>query len=129
MISPAMHPLIWGGGLVALAGTVTGSATNVSGLVAGNYATLQIQGGELYLIVQPLSAPKLTNSVAYSGGTFNLSMAGPNSQSFHLMATTSLLSPITSWRVLTSGIFSADAISYADTNATNCREFYRVVSP
>jgi autotransporter-associated beta strand protein len=117
------------GGLVA--GTVAGSSlvVNGSGLAFGNFGSLQMTNGGLYLVVQPLAPPVLSSFATSPGKGFDFGFSGPNGQSYRVLASTNLAAPLADWLTLTNGVFGTGVVNYTDGAAINTQEFYRIASP
>ncbi|MEI7732944.1 MAG: hypothetical protein WCO56_25455 [Verrucomicrobiota bacterium] len=67
------------------------------------------------------------------GGTFDshtmtLNLGGPNGQSYRVLMTTNLLTPLSNWWILTNSAFNS-APNFTDLTATNDKRFYRILSP
>lgn len=77
----------------------------------------------------PLAAPMVGGYGPAGPGRFALNFSGASGQTYHVLASTNLLLPLTNWWVLTNGAFGSGLISFTDAAATNCFEFYRVTSP
>jgi len=121
--------------LLTYTGTIGGAGFGGFALVsspvvpAGAGAYLRNTGAALQLVVAPLIVPTLNKSVSKSGGAFGLSFTGVNGQSYRVLSSTNLTSPLTNWWTLTNGLFGAGQIDFTDANATNGEQFYRVTSP
>lgn len=64
-----------------------------------------------------------------NGGNFQLTMSGPQGQTYKVVTTTNLKPPCT-WTVIAAGVFGAGPAVFTDTNcASQPGRLYRLVSP
>jgi len=80
------------------------------------------------LSVIALTTPVVSGVVQTNGGV-QLSFSGNNGQTYHVLGSTNMLSPLATWQVITNGTFGASPAAYTDSQATNPAYFYRIVSP
>jgi uncharacterized repeat protein (TIGR03803 family) len=87
-------------------------------------------GGTVFRIVLA-AAPQLTRVARMVNGSFLVTGTGPSGSPFRLWASTDPSRPVSSWTLLTTGIFAADGtFSYTDTAAAGISaRFYRVSTP
>ena len=105
---------------VGQSGHYTVAVTNVAGSTSA-YGTLT---------VNTLVSPALTNAVTLPDGTFQLTFSGPAGETYKVLATTNLTQAVTSWSVLTNGVFGAGAVTFVDPAATNQpQRFYLITAP
>jgi hypothetical protein len=82
-----------------------------------------------------IPAPIVINSAALAAGnSFRIVFTGSSGQTFRVLGTNLLTSPVTNWPTLFSGTFGAGGsltTNFTDNNvvATNNVRFYRIVSP
>jgi hypothetical protein len=81
----------------------------------------------LNYVAVPLVVPRIS-ALTFSGGKLGFDLSGTNSQSYRILASTNLQSPLTNWWVLTNGVFGTNAAHFTDPG-TNSQRFYRVASP
>ena len=83
------------------------------------------------LAVISLAPPVISSLAPLPDGSIRLVFSGQTGQSYELRATTNvLLAPLTSWSLLSSGIFGASPITFDDVQATNSPSwFYRLRLP
>jgi autotransporter-associated beta strand protein len=75
-------------------------------------------------------APTITGFSHQANGSFSLTFTGTSGAGYTLYATTNLALPISSWTVVTNGLFNGTPVTFQDANATNYRaRFYRVALP
>ena len=99
------------------AGNYTVVVTNVAGAVTSAVAVLKV-----------LAPPAILDQ-QFLDGSFWLTFTGPEAQTYKILASTNVGSPMASWTVLTNGTFPV-SVPFLDTSATNNQvKFYRVVSP
>jgi autotransporter-associated beta strand protein len=98
-------------------------------LPAGAAAWLRNTGSAVQLVVAPLAPPVLAGATYLGGGGFSLSFSGGNGQSYRVLASTNISTPLTNWLVLTNGVFGAGTVNFTDTAATGRQKFYRISSP
>jgi len=92
--------------------------TTLTGLPAGNFTILGV--------------PTISSSALLLGGSFQLNFNGTAAQSFKVIGTNQLMTPVSNWPVLKTGIFGVGGpltTNYTDSNLTNGQRFYRIVSP
>jgi hypothetical protein len=95
-------------------------ATDASGNSATNSRTVEVIA---------LTMPTITSG-QFQGDSFEVTFTGPSGQPYRLLTSPDATLPLTSWTVLTSGVFGAGPVTYPDTTATNdAVRFYRVGSP
>jgi len=117
-----------GAGGATLTGSASGPVTpgnytlNVTGVNAGLTHTSPVS---LFVLGMPSLNPRVTSQA----GTFAFSFSGPNGQGYHVLCSTNLSWPWTSWTVLTSGVFGVGNSYFTNAVPTNSRMFYRVRSP
>ena len=58
-----------------------------------------------------------------------INFGGPGGQSYRVLTSTNLLTPLTNWLVLTSGIFGLDSTNFSDRTTNETGRFYRIASP
>lgn len=83
----------------------------------------------LNYVPPPLAAPTVGGSGMSAPGVFSLMFSGASGQTYHILASTNLLLPLTNWWILTNGTFGAGPVNFTDSSATNGSEYYRVTSP
>jgi autotransporter-associated beta strand protein len=83
------------------------------------------------LTVVSLAPPVLSSPTPLGDGTFRLLFSGTAGQNYELRGATNVaLTPLTSWSLLTSGIFGASPVTFDDLQATNYpQRFYRLRVP
>jgi hypothetical protein len=86
-------------------------------------------GNSLLVNYAPLIPPELSNRTTFANGLFSFGFSGSSGQSYRVLASTNLMLPLTSWLVLTTGVFGAGVVGLTDNAATNTQRFYRVGSP
>jgi hypothetical protein len=99
------------------AGDYTVVVSNAAGVVTSAVATLTV-----------LAPPAILDQQFLDDG-FRFTFAGPEGQTYKILASTNVASPMALWMVLTSGTFPVSE-PFIDTSATNDQvKFYRVLSP
>jgi len=85
-------------------------------------------GGTVFRIVL---TPQFTGIATSANGTVSVTGIGPSAGAYRLWASDSLTTPVSSWTLLTNGVFAADGtFSYADIAAmASPARFYRVSTP
>ena len=74
--------------------------------------------------------PAFTSTGPSVAGAFQLNGTGPRGSTYHVLASTNLGLPRTSWPALTNAMFSGGVFTFTDRQATNYpRRFYQVVTP
>lgn len=75
------------------------------------------------------AAPPVVNSYAVLGdGNFRLNFSGTAHQAYEIRASTNLvLTPITNWTLLGSGVFDGSAIVFDDLQTTNHMQRYYLI--
>jgi hypothetical protein len=81
---------------------------------------------DAFIVHQP---PALSGASILPGNNFALAFSGSSGQSYEVLTSTNLLSPLTNWLVLTNGVLGTGLMNYTDSTATNVQQFYRIVSP
>ena len=121
--------------LMTYSGSIGGNGFNsfrlgvLPTLPLGASAYLKNTGTAVQLVVAPLVAPTLGNVAALGAGGFSLNFSGSSGQSFRVLASTNVSLPLTSWLVLTNGVFGAGSINFVDQILTGQQRFYRIGSP
>ena len=101
-------------------------ASGFSNAFAGSFV-VGTNGGALSLTYSA-PPPLLTSATMVTGGLFHISFSGTSNQGYRVVASTNLTLPLSSWSVLSTGIFGASPVNYSE-NPTNCQRFYRIGSP
>jgi len=98
--------------------TGTGTFLNSTNTLAGGQAVVY-------------AAPVVTNSTWVAGSGFQLTFSGPVGQPFRVLGTNLLMAPLSTWPVLTNGVFGPTGVgTYLDVNSgSQSQSYYRVVSP
>ncbi len=83
------------------------------------------------LVVVSVAPPVINSAEVLGNGAFRLNFSGTTGQAYEVRATTNLLvTPITSWMLLSSGTFNGGAVVFDDLQATNSpQRFYRIRIP
>ena len=106
--------------------------TNFTGVASFRYTVTDgflTSTGNVQVTVTTPPPPVLTNTATYGAGRFSLSFSGSSGQSFRVLATTNLFTPLTNWLALTNGTFGTGVVNFTDSVATNRQKFYRMASP
>ena len=75
-------------------------------------------------------APVLSGGVSLGGSGFQLTFSGPSGETYKVLSTTNLTTPLASWSLLTNGTFSTGSVIFLDpTTAGNPVKFYRITAP
>ena len=99
---------------------------NGAGLAAGDGAFLQLSEAGVNLVVtQP---PFLSGAVKW-GTSVQLTFSGPNGQTFTVLTSTNLATPLTNWSVAATGAFGSGPANFTDNSLTNQARFYSIHSP
>jgi autotransporter-associated beta strand protein len=116
-------------------GSVAGTAsTNLTiagdGVAAGATAALSISNNELYLVVSSgtLSEP-VTSGFTLSSGQAVLTFSGSSGQTWNVISTTNLTTPLANWITNASGTFSGVPVMFTNLNPSGPQQFYRIKSP
>jgi hypothetical protein len=101
--------------------TLAYSGTDASGNSTTNFRTVRV----IALVTPtPASGKKLNN------GAFALTFAGPAGQPYKLLSSPDAALTMSSWTVLTNGVFGVSPTTYTDYSATNNPlRYYRISSP
>ena len=84
-------------------------------------------GGTIFRVVL---TPHLTGVARLTNGNFVLTGTGPSASPFSLWASTDPSTPLSSWTLLTTGVFAADGtFSYTDASEAVPARFYRLSTP
>jgi uncharacterized repeat protein (TIGR03803 family) len=123
----------------AFTSLVTFQGTNGSGpqasLVMGNdgnlYGTTShggpSGGGTLFRVIL---TPHLTSIARLPNGNFTLTGTGPSGSPFRLWASSNPSTPLSSWTLLTNGVFAANGtFSFTDASPAISARFYQVSTP
>ena len=106
------------------------AATNLPALGSGLAWNWTPTNGTLAVVSLPPPRPVFTGFGHLSNGSFSLSFTGASGVDYTVYATTNVALPISSWTVITNGLFNGAAVNFQDTNATNFRaRFYQVELP
>jgi hypothetical protein len=101
--------------------TLTYIGTDASGNSATNFRTVQVIA---------LVTPTIANGQKLNDGGFELTFAGPVGQPYKLLSSPDAALTMSSWTVLTAGVFGESPTTYIDNSATNDPvRFYRIASP
>ncbi len=100
-------------------------------------ATLQITNNDwshnpftVALSGTSLAAPTLVGGQVQGNGVIQLRFSGPASQTYHVLVTSDLTLPQSSWMVVGSGTFGNTNALFTDNDATNHADrFYSIKSP
>jgi hypothetical protein len=134
---PAGATASWSTNAIAGSGAATLMISTPVSLATNTYAmTINGIDGNLTnrttvnLVVTAPVPPVVTGTGSYNAqaGTFTFSFSGPDAQSYRVLTSTNVALPLSSWTVLTNGIFGGGTVNFTD-NATNGQKFYRVASP
>lgn len=113
-------------------GSVSGAAP-VSLTLTGDVspaATLNITGGELYLHVPSTTLyPPTLSSITLGGGAAILTFSGTNGQTYQVLTSTNVTTPVTNWTSIASGTFSGTPVSYTNSPVTEAKRFFIITSP
>jgi hypothetical protein len=71
----------------------------------------------------------LVGTPSYAAGALSFSFTGANGQTYHVLTSTNVVLPLTSWQSLSSGTFATGTVNFTDPAATNAQQFYRITSP
>jgi hypothetical protein len=101
--------------------TLAYSGTDASGNSTTNFRTVRV----IALVTPtPVSGKRLNN------GAFAVTLAGPAGQPYKLLSSPDAALTMSSWTVVTAGVFGASPTTYTDYSATNNPvRFYRISSP
>lgn len=140
------NPLTFGGKLTVtnLGGALAGgdsfklfNATNYAGAFTSitlpplgtnlfwNKARLTMDGTLAVFAVVP---PVLSGALLTNGG-FRMSFSASDGQTYRLLTNTNLLTPLTNWSVITTGIFGAGPAVFTVDTTSNQTRFFRTTSP
>jgi hypothetical protein len=96
---------------------------------SGNFlnSTNTLAGGQTVVYAVPI----VTNATWVAGSGFQLSFSGPVGQPFRVLGTNLLTAPLSTWPVLTNGVFGPGGVAtFTDVNAAGkSQSYYRVGSP
>lgn len=119
------------GGAVAVSDTLPNVAVDGGGLASGASASLQINGGELYLTVVQVSPPRFTG-ISVNGTTLTITATGGSAnEPFVLLQSTNVTTPLTNWMPVLTNNFDGSGnldLSTNIINPNNPLEFY-ILSP
>ena len=78
-----------------------------------------------------LSPVPCFNSGSWSGGVFNATFTGPSGIGYHMVKTTDVRSPVSTWSAVISGAFSGGvgANTVTDNSASGSQHFYIISVP
>jgi len=76
-----------------------------------------------------LTPPVLAVNPGLTANGLQLIFSGPSGQTFKVLGSTNLGTPMSGWTVLTNGTFGPGPASYWDNGPTNPASFYLIVSP
>lgn len=102
------------------------------GMTNGSFSdSFAAWGTHIYKMASAASlvAPELYSCGLNGGGSFTLVFSGANGQSYRVLASTNILSPLTNWVVLTHGTFGVSLTNFTDSAAASTARFYRLASP
>jgi hypothetical protein len=82
-------------------------------------------------VVTVLSPVPCFNSGSWSGGVFTATFTGPSGIGYHIVKTTDVRSPVSSWSAVASGTFSGGvgANTITDNSASGSQHFYIISVP
>lgn len=76
------------------------------------------------------SPPIIQNAASLLNGALNFVFNGPAGQSYSILASTNLLTPLADWTTISTGTFGFEQVNYADTSGSNFQSrFYRISCP
>jgi len=76
------------------------------------------------------SPPVVQNTAFLQNGALNFVFNGPAGQSYFILASTNLLTPLADWTTISTGTFGFEPVNYADTSVSNFQSrFYRISCP
>ena len=94
---------------------------DASGNSATNFRTVQVIA---------LVTPTIASGQKLTDGAFAVTFAGPVGQPYKLLSSPDAALTMSSWTVLTAGVFGESPTTYTDNSATNDPvRFYRISSP
>jgi fibronectin-binding autotransporter adhesin len=116
------------------AGTYSGSFANIEPATPGSglvWDTSSLSSG-IIQVASAVSTPPTISGITVSGG--NIVITGTNNTgsggTYHVLTTTNLAQPLTSWVVLTNGSFgSSGAFSVTNAVGTNAQQFFILQEP
>ena len=125
------YKLISKGAGGAVGGTAPAAvAVGGDGLVGGATAALNITGGELFLVVSGGTLyPPVIGGLSQIGGKMVLSFSGTNGQTWKVLTSTNLTTPLTNWTSVANGTFAGAAVNYTNATTTEPKRFYVITSP
>jgi len=125
------YKLISNGAGGSVVGTAPNSVTvSTNGLVTGATASLSISNSELYLVVSSgMVYPPVLSGINQSAGQIVLNFSGTNGQSYKVLASTNVATPLSNWVSIVTGTLTGLPMSYTNGPATNAQEFYIITSP
>jgi hypothetical protein len=117
------------GGFVA--GTAPTAITiGGDGLTAGATATLSISNNELFLAVSGGTVyPPVIGGIGLIDGEAVMSFGGTNGQTWKILTSTNLTTPLVNWSVVTTGTFNGTTVNYTNPAPTDPQRFYLITSP
>ena len=114
---------------------VTGAAPTVlaiggDGIAGGATASLSISNSELYLVITggTLYPPTLDGITLGSGGAI-MTFSGTNGQTYQVLTSTDVATPLTNWTPVAAGTFSGVPVSYTNSPASEAKRFFIITSP
>jgi autotransporter-associated beta strand protein len=92
--------------------------------------TVAVEGNSVAVKYEPSAPqPAIVGFGVVSKTSFSLTFSGPSGQTYKVLSSTNVALPLSLWRVLASGTFGANPVTYLDTSATNAQQFYCIQSP
>ncbi|HEY3761512.1 MAG TPA: alkaline phosphatase family protein [Verrucomicrobiae bacterium] len=103
---------------------------------AGNYqVVVSSNGGSTNSVVVALTVayqpPTVIGGTAVAGADgFHISFTGPTNQTYEVLASGDILTPLSAWTVVGTGTFNSSNVLFIDSDATNhLFRFYTIKSP
>jgi hypothetical protein len=112
----------------SVSGSVSSSVVTVNGagVAAGNGAFLQLSEAGVNLVA---TQPPFLSGAVKSGASVQLTFSGPNGQTFTVLTSTNLATPLINWSVAATGAFGSGPANFTDNSLTNQARFYSIHSP
>jgi fibronectin-binding autotransporter adhesin len=130
-LNPGNYEIIAAGAGGSVVGTAPTALTIAGdGVTSTDTPSLAIANGALYLQVPGATVyPPVLGGISATPGGIVLSFSGTNGQTYQVLTSTNLLTPIANWTSLTNGTLTGTPMTYTNTSTTNPAQFFIITSP
>ena len=97
---------------------------------AGTTNYITTAGGQVNLVVSDVTLyPPVLSGITMSGGAIILGFSGTNGQTWEILTSTNVATPLANWEVVTNGTFSGVPVNYTNSSIAEPQRYYNITSP